>query len=338
MIGHHWARNLLGRAAERGRLCHSYMFVGPESVGKTSLAMHLAGYLVCTSSGSRPCGTCRGCRILDHGTHPDVSTISRAVEHRDITIDQIRQLEQGVALAPYEAPHKLFCIADADTMNDAAASALLKTLEEPPTQATLVLAVKDPFSLPSTIRSRCQALVLQPVPAAEIAAGLSEAHHVPDDLAREIASLARGRPGWAVRALGDPELVEHERAIVAIINGLPAQGPYSRMTAIDAWLGKRSFLEARERALDLLARLELWWRDALFSIHGVSSQSAASGASARHVIGIATAQGLSMPDIVAFLLATQVAASRIAGNVAPRLALEHLIATMPSPTSRLTRV
>jgi DNA polymerase-3 subunit delta' len=325
MIGHEWARNLLTRAAGRHRLSHSYLVVGPDSVGKTSLALYLAGLLICSADDGRPCGNCRACRSLARGSHPDVAVVERAADRRDITIDQIRQLEEAISLAPFEASHKLFCIAEADKMNDAAASALLKTLEEPPPHSTLVLAVVDPSGLPSTIRSRCQMITLQPVPAHTVAGALVADLGVPPHTAADLATLALGRPGWAVRALAESSLVEQERRSLATIYALSTDGPYSRMRAVEAWLGKGSFLETRERGLDFVAKLEAWWRDLL--LIEVSNEAPDLR---RYLVAGGPAIGVGIPDIVTFLFKIQETASRIEANVTPRLALEYLMSTMPN--------
>lgn len=325
MIGHDWARELFRRAARRGRLGHAYMLIGPPSVGKTALATELAGILVCSGPEPRPCGSCRACRNLARGVHPDVRLTEREAERRDITVDQVRALEEEITLAPYEASHKLFCVAGADTLNDAAASALLKTLEEPPSHATLVLAVADPTTLPSTVRSRCQCLTLQPVPAQSIAEGLIEQHGLERARAAELAALARGRPGWAVRAITAPESIEQERAALTTVGGLAAAGPFTRLMAVDAWLGKGSFVESRERALAFLSLLEGWWRDALLAALAAEAPSLR-----RHLVGAASATHFTPAEIAPFLLRIQEAAARVEANAAPRLALEHLIWAMPT--------
>lgn len=324
MIGHTWARDLLARAAERNRLGHSYLLVGPESVGKTSLALHLGGLLVCTGAGCRPCGDCRGCRRLIRGLHPDVVIVRRDAERRDITIEQIRQVEQDISLRPYEASQKLFCIAGADRMNDSAASALLKTLEEPPPNATVVLTAEDPMALPATVRSRCQTLTLEPVPSRVIADALATDFGADRDTAASLAGLARGRPGWAVTALTDPAQVERERAALALIGGLAFAGPYSRMQAVESWLGRGAFVEVRERALGLLARLEVWWRDALLDV--ASSEALEL---ARHQLVGVSVQGVGVRDIIPFLTRIQVATYQVQANVMPRLALDGLLSAMP---------
>ena len=324
MIGHGWAQDLFGRAASRNRLGHSYLLVGPESIGKTALAMHLGGLLVCTGDDRRPCGACRGCVRLSRGLHPDVTIVSREADRRDIAIEQIRQLEQDISLRPYEAAHKLFCVSGADRMNDAAASALLKTLEEPPPSATLVLTAEDPAALPATVRSRCQTLTLQPVPGRLIADALVADYGIAREMAESLALLARGRPGWAVTASAQPDRVELERAALSLIAGLAAEGPYSRMQAVESWLGKGAFVEVRERALGLLARLEAWWRDALLHV-----ASAGSPDLARHQLAGVSVHGVGARDIVTFLVRIQEATFQVQSNVMPRLALDGLLSTMP---------
>lgn len=325
MIGHAWAQDLLGHAAQRGRLGHAYLFAGPPSVGKTALALHLAGILVCAGPAPRPCGACRACRHLARNSHPDVRLIERAADRRDITIEQVRAIEEEIGLAPFEASHKLFCLSGADTLNDAAASALLKTLEEPPSHATLVLCAVDPSTLPITVRSRCQQIALQPVPARTIADALVAAHGVDPDRARELALLARGRPGWAVDALGKPELVAQTRSAFATVAGLAHAGPFTRLMAIDGWLGKgTSFVESRERALSFLALLEGWWRDAL-----LVSQERAVPHLRRYLIGDIQGLACAPSEIVPFLTRIQEAAARVEANVAPRLVLEQLVGVMP---------
>lgn len=329
MIGHLWARELLARAFARNQLGHSYLIAGPTYIGKTSLALYLGSLLVCSSKDRSPCGTCRGCLRLARGLHPDVTLVSRDADKRDIAIEQVRQIEQDLSLQPYEATHKLVCVCGADRMNDAASSALLKTLEEPPQGATLVLTAEEPMALPSTVRSRCQLITLQPVPAPVIADGLVADYGVEPGTAAELAALARGRPGWAIGALADEARVEHERAARLSVGSLADAGPLARVEAVATWLGKGTFVELRERALELLARLESWWRDAL--LQALSSRAPGL---ARHRLGEADARGVDVPDIVSFLALIQEATYQVQANVVPRLALENLITGMPRVGSR----
>jgi DNA polymerase-3 subunit delta' len=324
MIGHDWARDLLGRAAQRGRLGHAYLFGGPPSIGKTALALYLARLLVCTGAAPRPCGACRACLHVARGGHPDVTVIERQEDRKDITIEQVRLLQESLTLAPYEGRHKLVCLSGVDDLNDAAASALLKTLEEPPPHTTLVLAAADPGGLPSTIRSRCQQITLQPVPVPTIAAGLETEYQVESARARELSVLARGRPGWAVRALAAPDLVSHERTALESVASLATSGPFTRLLALDSWLGKGTFLESRERGLHFLSLLEGWWRDALLVAYSAQAPNLRD-----HLVGEVGQIACSPTDIVAFLARVQETVARLDGNATPRLTLEVLLAAMP---------
>jgi DNA polymerase-3 subunit delta' len=325
MIGHLWARQQLERAALGGRLGHAYLFTGPASVGKTALALYLAGLLVCGAESGRPCGTCRGCRAVARGQHPDVTVIEREAGRKEMGIEQVRQLEQSSALRPYEAPCKVFCLAGADALSAGGASALLKTLEEPPADVSLILTAEDAGVLPITIRSRCQMMSLQPVPAAAIAAALGAEYGVAPSRAGELAALARGRPGWAVEALTNPSLFDQQRQAQAAIAGLAGSGPYARLLAVDGWLGKGAFVEVRERALQFLAGVEAWWRDALLRAAGGEVLS-------RYAVGDASATGLPAWPIATFLTRVQEAASRVRLNVSPRWVLEDLMRAMPTVT------
>lgn len=327
MIGHPWARELLDRAFARGRLSQAYLFSGPASVGKTALALYLGGLLVCGDPAHAPCGMCHGCRLLARGVHPDVRVVSRAEDRRDLTVDQVRAIQDDIGLAPFEAPQKLICLDGADLLNGSAASALLKTLEEPPARATLVLCAVDPQALPSTIRSRCQHLALQSVPVTTIAEALSTHYAADPARAAELAALARGRPGWAVRAIEQPLLVEEARNTQRLLADLADGGPFSRLMAVHTWLSgakDSSFNQSRDRALTLLALLEGWWRDAL-----LLSQEARAPAIRTQLLGSAVTTGLAPATIVTFLVRIQQAAARVEGNTGPRLVLEQLIGVMP---------
>jgi len=329
MIGNQWAREFLARAANHHVLGHAYLFLGPPSVGKTSLALHLGALGVCEQARENPCGVCRGCRHVKQSSHPDVRIVERAADRRDITIDQIREVELDLAMAPYEATRKLVCIAGAEALNESAASALLKTLEEPPPRATLVLCATSPQSLPLTVRSRCQTMLLHPVPAHAIAEGLHEDLRIEMPRAIELASAARGRPGWAVRAATLPELFEREHEAGRQVDALATLGPLGKMMAAETWLGKGTFLESRERAMELFSRLESWWRDAL-----LETQLSPRPALAAHLSGERRNVRVEPRDAVGFLLHIQAAAARVESNVTPRLAVEHLLSQMP-PVGRI---
>ncbi len=173
-----WQQLLLGQ--QTGRLAHALLLVGPVGVGKSRFASLLAAALLCQapSASGIACGSCKSCQLLAAGSHPDLQEIQPAEEGKAILVDQIRELERFQGLkALYR--NKVVVIAPAEAMNINAANALLKTLEEPTAETTLLLVSPRPQSLLPTLRSRCQRITFPPTAEAEavnwlVAQGVAE--------------------------------------------------------------------------------------------------------------------------------------------------------------------
>jgi len=157
VIGHIRSKNVLSRMLNKGSLPRSLCFVGPPGIGKALLGRELAKALLCQRSSG--CGSCPACHKFDQGLHPDFSEV--APEPREIKVDQIRSLVEGIHYRPFEARVRVVLIRDAECMGDAAANAFLKTLEEPPLYVHFLLISSQWDQLLPTIRSRCQRLVFQ---------------------------------------------------------------------------------------------------------------------------------------------------------------------------------
>lgn len=209
------ALSILRRALRSGRTHHAYLFEGPEGVGKERAALALAARLLCDDSelaaDADACGSCESCRMFAAETHPDFRLIHRGLHklHPDRTIrsskglylvvDVVRQfLIESAAMKPSHARRKVFLIRDAERMNEEAQNALLKTLEEPPGDARLVLVTSSAHRLLPTIRSRCQRIPFDLLPAAFVTERLVREHLVPEGDAAVLAGLAGGRLGVAL--------------------------------------------------------------------------------------------------------------------------------------------
>jgi len=136
-------RRLLARLGEKaleGDVAHAYELSGPRSIGKRTVAIRLAQTLLCTAEppAAGGCGSCLACRKVEHFTHPDVRLVTRLIDlERDsdkklIAIEQIREMQQDLALRPLEGRWRVVIIDDAADLSEHAEVALLKTLEEPP--------------------------------------------------------------------------------------------------------------------------------------------------------------------------------------------------------------
>ncbi len=173
ILGQDWVVSHLKAARLAGRLAHAYLFLGPAGVGKATTARALAAALNCEQLGADgdACGVCPSCRRLQAGTHPDFLVISPEEGKTQIEIEQIRELRRLTEYPPLGGGWRVVVIKPAEALtvqNDAAANALLKTLEEPPPQHLLVLIARGEADLLPTIVSRCHKLAFAPLPSALI--------------------------------------------------------------------------------------------------------------------------------------------------------------------------
>jgi DNA polymerase-3 subunit delta' len=163
-----WQRIAAMHAARR--LPHALLLRGPEGVGKYRFAQRLVSAMLCeqVDFDRRPCGECRGCRLIAADTHPDLQLLAPPEGKQQIGIDQVRALIERIGLTPQYGGRKAVVVAPAEAMTRAAANTLLKTLEEPPGDTLFVLVAHRAGALPATIRSRCQ-IVDFPLPDPAVA-------------------------------------------------------------------------------------------------------------------------------------------------------------------------
>ena len=245
----------LGARALAGDLAHAYGLFGPRSIGKRTVAIRLAQTLNCTTEPRQAggCGTCRACLNIERGVHPDVRMVERAADRKDILIEQIVEMQTDLALRPLEGRARVVIIDDAGEMNEFAQDALLKTLEEPPKHAVIMLITLAPMSLHETIQSRLQPLAFRAVAADEIATGLRE-RKVPD--ASALAAAAGGRPGIALRLAADEG---GERTIRRALEKEFFELVASRLTERFAWAaGLADESDPRKRSAAIEIRFDHW--------------------------------------------------------------------------------
>jgi DNA polymerase-3 subunit delta' len=201
------ARRLLTAAVAEGP-AHAYLLHGPAGVGKTAAARSFAGALLGDN------------RRVKAGTHPDLFLLEAVGEM--IRIDEIRALHRDLHMRPYEADHRVYVIADAHLLNEDAADALLKDLEEPPPYAVIVLVADELGPLPPTIRSRCQLVPFRRLPEQAVRTFLLErAPGLSETEARALARVAGGRLDRAARLL-DPETRARREELLRV-----ARSPYA---------------------------------------------------------------------------------------------------------------
>jgi DNA polymerase-3 subunit delta' len=268
VIGQDKILALLDYSLKSGDIAHAYLLLGPQHVGKRTLAISFAQALNCDGQGA-PCGQCASCRRIWEGKHSDVISIGLGVR-RAISIDDIRELQHLANLPPYEGKHRVFIIDGAEYLSVEAANALLKILEEPPPKLTwLLLASDDQYLLP-TVVSRCQRLELRPLPREQMRRFLIESRQVEWSKADLLSRLSQGCLGWALSALDGDEWLEQRCQVVSKLSSLLDTSFAERFDYAQA---RAAELEKKhEPAVELVNAWFGWWRDLLLTkMNGMES-------------------------------------------------------------------
>lgn len=327
LIGHGWAVDILQAALAHERVGHAYLFTGPEHIGKTTLARTFAQALNCLEQDPlrRPCGQCRPCRLIAVDRHPDVRLLEPEVTargKRSLKIDEVRELQRDLSFAPYEARHKIAILAHFDAASQGASNAFLKTLEEPPPGVVLLLTATEADALLPTITSRCRVMTLRPLTAPALQSALEEGWQVPAPDAARLAHLADGRPGWALRALRDPSLLQERQEQLSVLSQALPKDRARRFDLADR-LAKNS-----EALPDLLRTWLTWWRDLTLIAWGNPEQEILVNADRLPELQ-ALAEAWKPQDVSASLARTGEAIWQLEHNANARLVMENLLLHYP---------
>jgi DNA polymerase-3 subunit delta' len=228
-------RRALLRAVRDRQLPPAYLFVGPAGVGKRATAFALAKALNCSSSDSDACDRCAVCLRIDRRLHPDIHLIEP--QGQVIKIDQIRQLQEALALQAYEGRVKVAILDDAGQLTVEGANSLLKILEEPPSQTLFVLVSQQLGNLPATLISRAQLLRFGLMAHDQIVPWLRQ-HARDAGEAERLAHLSGGRPGAALTL--DLDLVlEHRSEALHLITQALAGDPGGLLASAEQWAKRK---------------------------------------------------------------------------------------------------
>lgn len=323
VVGHDRAVRLLQKSLDADRVSHAYLFSGPRHIGKSTLAVEFARAINCRQA-DRPCGQCRSCRKIGSSIHPDVQIVDLEEGSRNIGIDAIRGLQEGVALRPFEGLAKVYIIEEVERLSEPAANSLLKTLEEPPPSVVMVLTTLDATMLLPTLVSRCQQIALRPVPTATIEAALNRRHGIDPDRARLLAVLARGRVGLAMRMASEPSALDRRRQLIDRLTSIPEASRIARFE----YAAELATLHGRDpdAVRAVLETWQSWWRDLLLSRLGMADMVVNVDLVDRILV---EARRHSVETLGRMVAAVQETRSLLAQNVNARLALEVLMLSAP---------
>ena len=258
MIGHEQTIEHLQNAIQSNKVSHAYLFQGEPGSGKGMMADAFAMTLQCSENGTDACGHCHSCRQAVGRNHPDIIYVTHE-KPGSIGVDDIRdQLVGDVMIKPYNGKYKIYIVEEAEKMTPQAQNALLKTLEEPPAYAVILLLTTNASVLLDTIRSRCVLLNLKPVPDEKVRRYLMEHLEIPDYQAEICVAFAQGSIGKAVTLASS----ENFNAIKA--SAMHLMSTVKEKDINDVINTVKEVQQYKVDIRDYLDILAVWFRDVLY--------------------------------------------------------------------------
>jgi len=320
LIGHEWAVKHLKDHLQNGALRHAYLFTGPQGVGRRTLALRLAQALNCPETTGEPCGRCRTCSQIDRMQYADLAVIEAETRGGTLKVDQVRELQHSLSLAPYEGRYRVALLLRFEEAHPSAANALLKTLEEPPERVKLLLTAQNTDDLLPTIVSRCEVLRLRPLPLEQVSRALQERFQVEQAQALLLAHLSGGRPGYAIRLLQEPQLLTRRR------DWLDEHARLMAANRVERFAFAEVAAKDKESLLEMLPAWQSIWRDVMLRAAG-SANPLANLDREKQIDALAHELGVTISQRMTTLLErTQLLLSQ---NANTRLAMEVLMLSLP---------
>lgn len=331
IIGHDTVLRGLEQSLRRGRETGALLFLGPASVGKATVAQYFARSLLCRSDARShgppyPCWQCGTCTLPAPQLEGNLIVVEQSADGNVIPIDTIRSLQSRVTLRSFLTIPRVVLMLGVDACNEEAANALLKLLEEPPTQTRFLLTAESQSLVPLTIQSRCHTIRFGPVPPQVIAAALRERGGNPEECIL-FAVASCGLPGRALRWIAAPEefraLIDRLSSFLAVISEPLA----SQFAFVHDHMPTDTGQEARERILGQLKEWRLALRDAVLVAIGLPQ--AIAHPSLRKLLERIVTQ-VSLRRLVVAVRSLEESWFAVEGNVNPRFALEHFFSRLVS--------
>lgn len=320
IIGHDKVKDHLRKAIEYHKVSHAYILSGEEGMGKKTLADAFAMTLLCERSDKEPCLQCHACKQLMSGNHPDVIRVTHE-KPGSIGVDDIRtQINDTIYIKPYSSSYKIYLVDEAEKMTPQAQNALLKTIEEPPAYAVIMLMTTNQELFLPTILSRCIQLKLRPLKDTQVSDYLKETMGIPEEKADVFAAFARGNLGKAIHLASSEEFGLLYRQILNLLKNLKE---------MDISMLLDSIRKLQEDQLDLrecLDFMQLWYRDIL--MFKVTKDINTLVFKDEYAKVSSLCQKSSYEGLELILEAIEKAKTRLDANVNADLALELMLLTM----------
>lgn len=257
IIGQEQLKEHLQNAIAMNKVSHAYLINGERSSGKEFAAKVFAAALQCEKGGTEPCGECHSCIQEKSGNQPDIIFVSHD-KPNTIGVEDIRtQINNDIGIKPYSSPRKIYIMNEGEKMTVQAQNALLKTLEEPPEYAVILILTTNVDALLPTILSRCVVLNMKPVPDHKVKKYLMEELQIPDYKANICVAFARGNIGKAKMLASSEEFEKVKEEAVTLVKYINDMDISEVVKAI------KKISEYQFDVTDYLDILSVWYRDAL---------------------------------------------------------------------------
>ena len=340
LIGNSHLTRFLKKSISNGQVGGSYIFLGPDNLGKTTLARFFAQCLLCEKTKDKispyPCSECRSCQQFQgqrerkakdedekQMVHGDFHLLKKAKDKKFISVDEIRGFIKILSMSSFLSKYKVGIIKHADKLNLEAANALLKTMEEPNSNVVIILIVTDIESLPKTIVSRSQLLQFRPVPNGIIYDYLIDSHSASRSRAKDLSRLSLGRPALAIKLLETPEFYEQFKELARMFISFFNQNINERLQAIGSLINKKN--SSQETASRTRRTIEIWEgviRDSILINFNLDNRVQHEYASSE--IGRILESRNSL-DLIRLEELLEQAKKYLRNNVNPRLVLENIV-------------
>lgn len=257
IIGHEQIIEHLKNAIKLDKVSHAYILNGPEGSGKMMLAEAFATALQCEKKGTEGCMECHSCKQAASHNQPDIIYITHE-KPNTISVDDIRkQINQDIGVKPYSSPYKIYIVDEAEKMNQQAQNALLKTIEEPPSYAVIMLLTTNADLFLPTIISRCIQMNLKSVPNDKIKEYLMKNYQIPDYQADICTAFAQGNVGRSVQLAVSEHFTELKNSAVQLMMRIKDIDVYEMGEAV------KQISEYKMSVNDYFDIMTVWYRDVL---------------------------------------------------------------------------
>lgn len=324
ILGNEMVKDHFKKAIANHKISHAYILTGEAGMGRKSIANAFAMTLLCEKGGSEPCMSCHSCKQVMSGNHPDLIYVTHE-KPGSIGVDDVReQINDTIMIRPYSSYYKIYIVDEAEKMTVQAQNALLKTIEEPPAYAVIILITTNQEAFLPTILSRCVQMKLKPLKDFTIKNYLTQNLHIAEKDADICAAFARGNLGKAIHLALSDEFRELFQKVMVLVKNV---GTMDISMLLDC------IREMKEQNFDIgevLDLMQLWYRDVL--MFKVTKDMNLLIFKDEYKMINETGEKIDYAGLEAILAAIDTARTRLNANVNMELAMELLLLTMKNPS------